>query len=115
MDTQDFTDGAVVPDDAVRNVTVGADARVVADQNVLLHLAAVAQADSGPSVDVVAGIRAAPPLLVGEVGLWSDRVDPPPYQVRRHRVVHEKVGHSDAVTVFGDVHVYLVPQNLMED
>lgn len=87
----------------------------MADQNVLLHLAAVAQADSGPSVDVVAGIRAAPPLLVSEVGLWSDRVDPPPYEVRRHRVVHEQIGHSDAVTVFGDVHVYLVPQNLTED
>lgn len=77
----EFTYGAVFPDDAVRNITVGADACVVADQNVLFHLATVAEADSGPSVHIVAGIRAAPPLLVSEIGLWSDGVNPPPYQV----------------------------------
>ena len=103
-----LTYGAVVTDDTVINVAVGTDAGVAADENVLLHLAAVAQADSGSSVDVVARIRAASSLLVDEVGLGGERVDPPPHEVRRHRVIHEKVGHSDAVTVLGDVHVYLV-------
>ncbi|TNN53626.1 hypothetical protein EYF80_036200 [Liparis tanakae] len=100
---QELTYGAVVPDDAVVNVTVGADAGVGADEDVLLHLAALAQADSGPSVDVVARIRAAPPLLVDEVRLGGERVDPPPHEVRRHRVVHEEVGHADAVTVLVEV------------
>lgn len=86
----------------------------MANQNILLHLAAVAQADSGPSVDVMARVCAAPPLLVSEVGLWGDWVDPPPHKVRRHRVVHEEVGHADAVTIFGNMHVYLVTQNLTE-
>lgn len=107
-----LTYGAVVADDTVRNVTVSADASVTANENVLLHLAAVAQADSGPSVDVVARIRAAPSLLVDEVGLGGERVDPPPHEVRRHRIIHEKVGHSDTVTILGGVHVYLVAQNL---
>ncbi len=109
---RELTYGAVVTDDTVRNVTVGADARVTADEDVLLHLAAVAQADSRPSVDVVARIRAAPSLLVNEVGLGGERVDPPPHEVRRHRVIHEEVGHSDTVTVLGGMHVYLVSQNL---
>lgn len=39
------TYGAVVSDDTVRDVTVGADAGVAANQNVLHHLTAVAQAD----------------------------------------------------------------------
>ena len=110
-----LTYGAVVTDDAVRNVTVGPDAGVTADENVLLHLAALAQADSGPSVDVVARERAAPSLLVCEVSLRGERVDPPPHQVRRHRVIHEQVGHSNTVTILGDMHVYLVSQDLKQE
>lgn len=108
----ELTYGAAVADDAVRNATVGADAGVAANQNVLLHLAAVAQADSRASVDVVARVGAALPLLVCEVGLGGDRVDPPPHNIRRHRIIHEEVGHAGAVAVPGDVHVDLVAQNL---
>lgn len=108
----ELTYGAAVADDAVRNATVGADASVAANQNVLLHLAAVAQTDSGASVDIVARVRAALSLLVREVGLRGDRVDPPPHNIRRHRIIHEEVGHPDAVAVWGDMHVYLVAQNL---
>lgn len=109
---RELTYGAIVTDDTVGNVTVSADASVAANENVLFHLAAVAQADSRPSVDVVARIRAAPSLLVDKVGLGGERVDPPPHEVRRHRVIHKKVGHSDAVTILGGMHVYLVAQNL---
>lgn len=108
----ELTYGATVTDDAVRNATVGADASVAANENVLFHLAALAQTDSGPSVDVVARVRAALSLLVCEVGLRGDRVDPPPHNIRRHRIVHEEVGHTDAVAISGDMHVYLVAQNL---
>lgn len=75
----------------------------------------MAQADPGPSVDVVAGKRAASSLLVDEVSLGGERVDPPPHEVRRHRVVHEEVGHSDPVTILGGMHVYLVAQNLKQE
>lgn len=105
---RELTYDAVVTDDAVINVTVSTDASVTADENVLHHLAAVAQADSRSSVDVVARIRAASSLLVNEVSLWSERVHPSAHKVRRHRIVHEKVGHPDTVTILGDMHVYLV-------
>ena len=109
-----LTYGAVVTDDTVRNITVCTNAGVAANENVLLHLAAVAQTDSGASVDVVARIRTAPSLLVDEVGLRGERIDPSPHQVRRHRVIHEKVGYSDTVAILCDMHVYLVAQDLKQ-
>ena len=77
-----FTYNAIVADDTVRNVTVSTDAGVTANENVLLHLAAVTQADSGPSVDIVARVGAAPSLLVREVRFGGERVDPPSHKVR---------------------------------
>lgn len=60
----------------------------------------------------MARVCAAPPLLVREVGLGGEGVDPATNHVRRHRVIHEQVGHSGAVTVVGDMHVYLIAQDL---
>lgn len=108
----ELTDGATATDDTIGNATVGADASVAANENVLFHLAAVAQTDSRPSVDIVARVGAALSLLVREVGLRGDRVHPPPHNIRRHRIIHEEVGHTDAVAISVDMHVYLVAQNL---
>lgn len=93
-------------------MTVGTDAGIKANKHILLHLAAVAQADAGPPVDVVARIGAAESLLVCEVGLGREGIDPPSHEIRRHRVIHEQVRHSDTVTILSDVHVNLVTQNL---
>lgn len=77
----ELTYGATVTDDTVRNVTVSTNASVAANENILLHLATVAQADPRPSVDIVARVCAASSLLVREVSLWGERVDPPPHKV----------------------------------
>lgn len=77
----ELTYGATVTDDTVGNVTVSTNARVAADKNILLHLAAVSQADPRPSVDIVPRVCAAPSLLVREVSLRGERVDPPPHKV----------------------------------
>ena len=93
-------------------MTVGPDAGAAADQDVLHHLASVAQAHAGAAVHVVARVRAWRVLAVREVGLGRERVDPAADQVRGHRVVHEQVGDTGAVAVLGDVHVDLVAQDL---
>lgn len=112
MPASEHTYGAVVTDDAVGDVTVGADAGVTANEDVLLHLAAVAQADPRASVDIVARVCAASSFLVCEVRLGGEGVNPPPHEVRRYRVIHKQIGHSDTVPVPGDVHVYLVARDL---
>ena len=93
-------------------MTVGPDAGAAADQDVLHHLAPVAQAHAGAPVHVVARVCARRALSVREVGLRRERVDPAADQVRGHRVVHEQVGDPSAVAVLGDVHVDLVAQDL---
>lgn len=94
------------------NAAVSPNAGITANEDVLLHLAAVAQTDTSASVNVVTRVSAAPFLLVREVGLRSEWVKPPPHEVRRHRVVHKEVGHSDSVAIVDDIHVYVVSQDL---
>lgn len=81
---RELTYDAVVTNDTVRDVTVGTDAGITADKNVLLHLAAMAQADTRRPVDIVARVCAAMSLLVCEVGFGGQGIDPPPHKVRRH-------------------------------
>lgn len=108
----ELTDGALVPDDTVRNAAVGTNAGVAADENVLLHLAAVSQADSGAPVHVVTRVSAATPLLVREVRLGREGIEPTAHKVRRHRVVHQQVGYTDTVAIFSDMDVDLIAEDL---
>lgn len=109
---RELTNGAVVANDAVGDAAVGTYASVAAYKNVFHHLAAVTQADPGSPVDVVARVGAAASLLVREVGLRGKGVKPSTHEVRRHGIVHEQVGNSDAVAVLGDVHVNLIAEDL---
>ena len=68
----------------------------------------MAQADSRAPIDVVARVCADSSLLVREVGLGGEGVNPSPHKVGRHRIIHEQVGYADTVAVLGDMNVYLV-------
>lgn len=78
----ELTDGAVITDDTVRDAAVGTDACVAADENILLHLAAVSQADPRTTVHIVARVSAGTPLLVCEVGLGRYGIEPSPHKIR---------------------------------
>ena len=93
-------------------MTVGPDAGVSTNQNVLLHLAAVPQADLGAPIDVMAGVGTPLPLLVCEVRLGGEGIDPAAYHVRGDGVVHLQVGHACSIAILCYIQVDLVAQNL---
>lgn len=108
------TDGTVCTNHGVRYSAVCADHCISADEHVLLHLAAVTQTDPRLSVHVMSGVSTAPAFVVGEVGLGCDGIDPASDHVGGHGVVHKEIRHPSPISIFSDVHVNLVPQDLKE-
>lgn len=103
---------AVLPDNAVFYGAVAADDRSLPNEDVLLQHAAVAQADIHPSVNVVFRMGVTLILVIGEVHLWSQRINPAPDDVRAHSFVHLQVAYMGTVLFCRYVHMDLVPEDL---
>ncbi len=50
-----------------------------------------------------------------KVGLGCDRIDPAADHVGGDGVVHEEVRHTSTISVFSDMHMDLVSQDLVEE
>lgn len=72
----------------------------------------MAQADVHPSIDVVFRVGVTLILVIREVHLWSQRINPAPDDVRAHSFIHEQVAYMGTVLFGRYVHVDLVPQDL---
>lgn len=70
------TYGTFRPNDTIGDNAVGSNAGVSSNQNILLHLTAVPKTDPWASVHIVSGVGVVLALLVGEVGLWGEGIDP---------------------------------------
>lgn len=91
-------DGAIAANDSAR-----------AQEHIFLQDAAMAQADLGPSVDVVPGMSTVLSCVVSEVCLWGERVDPSADDISADSCIHVKVGDPSTIFPSCHMHVDLVP------
>lgn len=104
-----ITNAAARTNDTVGDRAVAANDSARAQEYILLQDAAMAQADLGPSVDVVPGMSAALSGAVSEVCLWGERVDPSADDIGTDSRVHVQVGDPGTVFPSCYMHVDLVP------
>lgn len=78
----------ILPNNTVCYGAVAADDRSLPNEYVLFQHAAVAKANIHPSVNVVFRMGVTLILVISEVHLWSQRINPAPDDVRAHSFIH---------------------------
>lgn len=110
--TPALTYPTVLPNDAVGDGAVAANDCSLPDEHVLFQHTAMAKAHIHPSVNVVFRVGVALALVIGEVHLRSERINPAPDDVRAHSSVHQQVADVSTIVFCRYMHVDLVPQHL---
>lgn len=102
----------VLPNNAVGDGAVAANDRSLPDEHVLFQNTTVAKAHIHPSVNVVFGVSVTLVLVISEVHLRSERINPAPDDVRAHSFVHQQVANMSTILFRRYMHMDLVPQDL---
>lgn len=112
--TPALTYPTVLPNNTVGDGAVAANDRSLPDEHVLLQHAVVAEAHIHPSVNVVFRVGVTLVLVISEVHLWSERINPAPDDVRAHSFVHQQVAYMSTILFCCYMHMDLVPQDLAD-
>lgn len=102
----------VLPYNTVRYGAVAADDGSLPNEHVLFQHAAVTKANIHPPVNVVFGMGVTLVLIISEVHLRSQRINPASDDVRAHSFVHQQVAYMSTILFCRYMHVDLVPQDL---
>lgn len=102
----------VLPNNTVGDAAVAANDRPLPDEHVLFQHTAMAKAHIHPSVNIVFGVGVTLVLVISEVHLWSERINPAPDDVRAHSFVHQQVAYMSTIFFCCYMHMDLVPQDL---
>lgn len=102
----------VLPNNAVGDGAVAANDCSLPNEHVLFQHAVMAKAHVHPSVNIVFRVGVTLVLVISEVHLWSERINPAPDDVRAHSFVHQQVAYMSTILFCCYMHVDLVPQDL---
>lgn len=104
----------VLPNNAVSDEAVAANDSSLPDEHILFQHAAVPKAHIHPSVNVVFRVGVTLVLVISEVHLWSERINPAPDDVRAHSFIHQQVAYMSTIVFCCYMHMDLVPQDLAD-